>query len=153
MIAVPSDPVPPVIRIVLPWNCGSGVMAASNIEGVVRSTRARMPPSQRFEIGGRAVGGGAPTYVIAEAGANHNRDIDVARRLIDVALEAGADAVKFQTYSGDRIYSRKTPRFKYLEPLTDKTPAELLEEISLPREWQAPLADYARERGIDFFSS
>ena len=114
---------------------------------------APMSPSEQFEIGGRAVGGGAPAYVIAEVGANHNRDMAVARRLIDVAVDAGADAVKFQTYSGDRIYSRKTPRFKYLEPITDKSPAELLEEISLPREWQGPLADYSRERGIDFFSS
>jgi sialic acid synthase SpsE len=91
--------------------------------------------------------------VIAEIGANHNRDMGVARELIDRAAEAGADAVKFQTYSGDRIYSRKTPRFKYLEGVSDKTPAQLLEEISLPREWQAPLAEYAGERGVDFFSS
>jgi sialic acid synthase SpsE len=106
-----------------------------------------------FEIAGRAVGGGHPTYVIAEAGSNHNRDLEVARRLIDVAAEAGADAVKFQTYSGDRIYSRKTPKFKYLEGISDKSPAELLEEISLPREWQEPLSDHARDRGIHFFSS
>ena len=46
------------------------------------------------------VGPGHPTYVIAEAGANHNRDMGIARELIDVAADAGADAVKFQTYSG-----------------------------------------------------
>src|SRR5687767_14966729 len=99
-----------------------------------------------FRIRDRPVGAGQPTYVIAEAGANHNRDLDVARRLIDVAAEAGADAVKFQTYSGERIYSRKTPRFKYLEAITDKSPSELLEEISLPREWQGELNDHARSR-------
>ena len=109
-------------------------------------------PSE-FEIGGRAVGGAHPAYVIAEAGANHNRDLDVARALIDVAAEAEADAVKFQTYSGNRIYSRKTPKFKYLEGISDKSPAELLEEISLPREWQETLSDHARDRGIHFFSS
>jgi sialic acid synthase SpsE len=109
--------------------------------------------STGFSIGGRPVGDGHPTYVIAEAGANHNRDWDVARKLVDVAAEAGADAVKFQTYSGDRIYSSKTPRFEYLAPITDKSPAELLEEISLPREWQPRLAEYAAERGIQFFSS
>lgn len=106
-----------------------------------------------FEIAGRPVGAGAPTYVIAEAGANHNRDLGVARELIDVAAEAGADAVKFQTYSGDRIYSRRTPRFEYLAPVTDKPPAELLEDIALPREWQPVLAEYAAGRGIDFFST
>ena len=60
---------------------------------------------------GRPIGPGHPTYVIAEAGANHNRDMDIARRLIDVAADSVADAVKFQTYSGNRIYSRKTPMF------------------------------------------
>jgi sialic acid synthase SpsE len=108
---------------------------------------------REFAIGGRMVGPGRATYVIAEIGANHNRDLDVARALIDLAAEAGVDAVKFQTYSGARIYSSKTPKFAYLAPLTDKPPAELLEEISLPREWQPVLAEYARERNVHFFSS
>jgi sialic acid synthase SpsE len=106
-----------------------------------------------FSIGARPVGPGQPTYVIAEAGANHNRDLGTARRLIDVAAEAGADAVKFQTYSGARIYSRKTPKFKYLEGVSDKSPAELLEEIELPREWQGELMAHALDRGIDCFST
>jgi sialic acid synthase SpsE len=106
-----------------------------------------------FEIGGKAVGPGRPVYVIAEAGANHNRDMGIARELIDVAAEAGADAVKFQTYSGATMYSRKTPRFKYLAPITDKSPTELLEDVSLPREWQSPLAEHARSRGLEFMST
>ncbi len=106
-----------------------------------------------FAIGDRLVGPGHPTYVIAEAGANHNRDWDTARRLIEVAAEAGADAVKFQTYSGKSLYSTKTPAFKYLEPLTTQSPSELLEDISLPREWQPELDAYARERGLHFFST
>jgi sialic acid synthase SpsE len=114
--------------------------------------RPDFPPG--FEIDGRSVGEGHPTYVIAEAGANHNRDLAVARELIDVAADAGADAVKFQTYSGESLYSSKTPGFEYLAPIGgDKPPAELLEEIALPREWQAELRDHARERGIAFFSS
>jgi N,N'-diacetyllegionaminate synthase len=109
-------------------------------------------PAQ-FAIGDRMVGPGHPTYVIAEAGANHNRDWDTATRLIDVAAEAGADAVKFQTYSGATLYSTKTPSFKYLAPITDRGPSELLEDISLPREWQPELDAYARERGLHFFST
>lgn len=104
-----------------------------------------------FEIGGRLVGAGEPAYVIAEAGANHNRDLGMARELIDVAAEAEADAVKFQTYSGKDIYSSKTPKFEYLKD--DRSPQELLDEIALPREWQPKLAEHARERGIAFFSS
>ena len=109
-------------------------------------------PSE-FRIGDRPVGARHPAYVIAEIGANHNRDLSLARELVDQAVEAGADAVKFQTYSGSRLYSRKTPRFRYLEALTDKTPAEFLEQISLPRDWQPVLADHARARGVHFFSS
>jgi sialic acid synthase SpsE len=106
-----------------------------------------------FAIADRLVGDGHPSYVIAEAGANHNRDMAIARELIDVAVDAGADAVKFQTYSGDRIYSKKTPRFEYLKDITDKAPHELLEDIALPRAWQPKLAAYAREKGIHFFST
>ena len=108
---------------------------------------------ESFEIAGRPVGGGARTYVIAEVGANHNRDLAVATELIDLAAEAGADAVKFQTYSGDSLYSSRTPKFDYLAPISDQSPSELLEEISLPREWQPELAAHARASGIHFFSS
>jgi N,N'-diacetyllegionaminate synthase len=106
---------------------------------------------ETIEIGGRPVGGGAPCYVIAEAGANHNRDLAIARELIDVAADAGADAVKFQTYTGKGIYSSKTPRFEYLDD--DRSAQEILEALELPREWQATLAEHARDRGIHFFSS
>ena len=113
--------------------------------------RAAVSFRTSFEIGGKQVGGGAPCYVVAEAGANHNRDLDVARELIDAAADAGCDAVKFQTYSGASIYSSKTPRFEYLKD--ERTPQELLEAISLPRDWQPLLVEHARTRSIDFFSS
>jgi sialic acid synthase SpsE len=105
------------------------------------------------KLGGREVGPGRPCYVIAEAGANHDRDLDVARRLIDVAADAGADAVKFQTYSGRTLYSTKTPRFEYLGELGAKPAHELLDDIALPREWQPVLAAHCRDVGIEFLSS
>ena len=104
-----------------------------------------------FAIAGRRVGPGEAAYVIAEAGANHNRDLGVARQLIDVAADAGADAVKFQTYTGKDLYSSRTPRFEYLAD--ERTPQELLDAIALPREWQPELAEHAAARGIHFFSS
>jgi sialic acid synthase SpsE len=104
-------------------------------------------------LGAREVGPDRPCYVVAEAGANHDRDLDTARRLIDVAAEAGADAVKFQTYSGRTLYSTKTPRFDYLGDLGAKPPHELLEEIALPRDWQPLLAAHAEQAGIEFLSS
>lgn len=110
-----------------------------------------MPADVR--LGTATVGPGRPCYVIAEAGANHNRDLDTARRLIDVAVEAGADAVKFQTYTGRDLYSTKTPRFDYLGDLGAKPIHELLDDIALPREWQPILAEHARQQGIEFLSS
>lgn len=111
----------------------------------------RPPRREAFTIGGTTVGAGAPCYVIAEAGANHNRDLDIAKRLIDVAAEAGADAVKFQTYTGRDLYSSRTPRFDYLHD--ERSPQELLDAIALPREWQGPLMEHAATRGIHWFSS
>jgi sialic acid synthase SpsE len=104
-------------------------------------------------LNGHVVGGSARCYFIAEAGANHNRDLDTARRLIDVAVDAGADAVKFQTYSGKSMYSTKSPGFDYLGDLAAKPVHQLLEDISLPRDWQPLLADHCRAAGIEFLST
>ncbi|MFZ1060129.1 MAG: pseudaminic acid synthase [Candidatus Rokuibacteriota bacterium] len=108
---------------------------------------------QRLLIGERWIGDGEPCFIVAEAGANHNRDLGMAKELIAVAAEAGVDAVKFQTYSAETLYSKKTPKFTYLEGLTDKSTWELMKEIELPREWQAELAEEATKRGILFMST
>jgi len=107
--------------------------------------------AETFAIAGTPVGGGARCYVIAEAGANHNRDLSMAKELIDVAADAGADAVKFQTYTGRDLYAAETPRFAYLDD--PRSPQELLDAIALPREWQPELAAHAATRGIHWFSS
>jgi sialic acid synthase SpsE len=109
--------------------------------------------AESFAIDGRPVGPGHPCYVIAEAGANHNRDLGVARELIDVAADAGADAVKFQVYSGKALYSSKTPRFQYLEGVSDKDTQQILDDAALPREWLAELARHCAARGITFFAT
>src|SRR4029079_1682290 len=106
-------------------------------------------------IGDREVGGGAPVYVIAEAGSNHDRNLDQAKRLIDVAAEGGADAVKFQTFAADRIVAETTTRAKYLDDLLppDKTMSDLFRELELPREWHAELFRHATDAGLDFLST
>ena len=108
-----------------------------------------MFPSE-FQIGDRTVGGDHPAYVIAEVGANHNRDLGTAYKLIEDAAYAGADAVKFQSYAGS-LYSRKAASFRYLK--TSLFPSEFMESIAMPREWQSILSEYSRELGICFFSS
>jgi pseudaminic acid synthase len=106
-------------------------------------------------IGDRPVGDGAPTYVIAEAGSNHDRNLDQAKRLIDVAAEAGADAVKFQTFAADRIVAETKTRAKYLDGVLPpgKTMSELFRELELPREWHADLFEHATAAGLDFIST
>lgn len=64
-----------------------------------------------FEIAGRAVGRDEPPYVIAEAGVHHQNDVELAFRYVEAARDAGADAVKFQTYSADRLATRWAPLY------------------------------------------
>lgn len=106
-------------------------------------------------IGDRPVGAGAPVYIIAEAGSNHDRDLDQARRLIDVAAEAGADAVKFQTFRADAIVAETPTRAAYLDGILPDglTMSELFAQLELPREWHETLAAHATDRGLDFLST
>lgn len=103
-----------------------------------------------FDIDGRSVGNGAPCYVIAEAGSNHDNDFDKALRLVDTAAEAGADAVKFQAFRAESHYSRHTPGFTYLD---GRNTYDLIKSLELDRSWQEKLKTHAEERGICFFSS
>ena len=104
----------------------------------------------KLKIGNHFVGNGGPTFVISEAGANHNRDFDMAKELIDVAADAKADAVKFQTYSAETLYSKKTPVFSKDEGIK---PYDLIKNVELPRDWQPKLAKYAEKKGIMFLST
>ena len=109
---------------------------------------------KKVKIGDRWVGDGEPCFVIAEAGANHDRKLDQAKQLIDVAVQAGADAVKFQVYSAETLYSSKTPQFSYLKELeADKSTYEILRENELPREWLGELAQYCQTKGIIFLAT
>lgn len=87
-------------------------------------------------------------FVIAEAGANHNRNFKQALALIDVAKSAGADAVKFQTYSSETLYSKNTPDFAGYQDIN-----KLIKDIELPREWQKDLKSYCDDVGIEFMST
>lgn len=88
------------------------------------------------------------TFIIAEAGANHNRSFEQAISLIDVAKESGADAVKFQTYSSETLYSKFTPDFANYKNLP-----KLIKDIEIPREWQPDLKKYCDENDIEFMST
>jgi sialic acid synthase SpsE len=87
-------------------------------------------------------------FVIAEAGANHNRDWETAKSLVRAAHSAKADAVKFQTYSSNTLYSKYTPPFAGYEDIP-----KLIRDIELPRSWQRDLKLYCDDLGIEFMST
>jgi N,N'-diacetyllegionaminate synthase len=106
-------------------------------------------------IGMSAIGDGRPTFVIAEAGVNHNGDVKIAHRLIDAAAHAKADAVKFQTFEPSKLVSRQAAMAAYQIENTGqrRTQKEMLAELVLPRQAHYELRDHANDLGIQFLSS
>jgi N-acetylneuraminate synthase len=104
-------------------------------------------------IGSHVIGGGHPAYVIAEIGLNHNGDVDLAKRLIDVAADAGANAVKFQ---------KRTPEIATPEHMRDvqrETPwgtmsyLDYRRRVEFGRDEYVEVGDHATMRGLDWFAS
>lgn len=104
-------------------------------------------------IGSRVVGGGRPAYVIAEIGLNHNGEVELAKQLIDVAADAGADAVKFQ---------KRTPEIATPEHMRDvprETPwgtmsyLDYRRRVEFDRDEYIEISDHALLRGLEWFAS
>lgn len=108
-----------------------------------------------LDLGGRLVGRGQPCFVIAEAGVNHNGDAALAHALIDAAAKAGADAVKFQTFSADRLVTRSAPKADYQRETTGAAESqhEMLRKLELSPALHAELIDHCRQAGIMFLST
>lgn len=94
-------------------------------------------------------------YVIAEAGINHNGNIKIAKKMIDTALSAGADAVKFQTFKAEKIISRFSPKAAYQKKPAGKEDSHLamIKRLELDVIAHRELIGYCRKRGIIFLSS
>jgi N-acetylneuraminate synthase/N,N'-diacetyllegionaminate synthase len=107
------------------------------------------------QIGERRVGEGLPVFVIAEAGVNHNGDKELARRLVDAALEAGADAVKFQTWVTEKLITSVAPLADYQARNVGggETQYEMLKRLELPYDDLRELRAYAAKRGFLLFST
>jgi sialic acid synthase SpsE len=109
-----------------------------------------------LSIGGRTVGGSAPTYFIADIAANHDGDLDRARRLIHLAAEAGADAAKFQNFQAETIVSDRG--FRSLGSLSHqatwtKSVFEVYKSASIPLDWTPALVEACRDAGIDYMTA
>src|SRR5207244_13393461 len=108
-----------------------------------------------FRLGRRAIGGGAACFVIAEAGVNHNGDPALAARLVDVAADAGADAVKFQTFRSEALVSRRAAKAAYQVETTgaDESQLDMLRRLELPVAAHRTLLERCARRSIMFLSS
>lgn len=94
-----------------------------------------------FKIAGKPVGECAPPYIVAEAGSNFDQSIDKARKLIDAATEAGADAVKFQLFRADILQPKSSELY------------DIFKSVELNADWVPDLARHAQERGLHFSAS
>lgn len=112
--------------------------------------------AKEIKIGNRLIGQGHPTYIIAEIGANFDKNIDKAKRLVDAAKEVGADCAKFQTFSTPKIVSEggfSRMKLNGVHGSWGRTVSEVFKDAEFPREWHQEIADYCKKIGIDFSTS
>jgi len=95
------------------------------------------------------------TFIIAEAGVNHNGSIDIAKKLIDVAAETGADAVKFQTFKAERLVCKSAAKADYQKKTTDADESQfgMIKRLELNEDAHKELMGYCRDKGIIFLST
>jgi pseudaminic acid synthase len=118
--------------------------------------RSRTGVTTPIEIDGRPIGPGHPTFVVAELSANHAGELDVARHIVEIASECGADAVKLQTYTPDTLTldsDRSEFRVDAEGPWRGRRLYELYGEAHMPWDWQPELKQLADELGLILFSS
>ncbi len=94
-------------------------------------------------------------FIIAEAGVNHNGSLELAKKLIDVAVEASADAVKFQTFKADKLVSIFAQKADYQKQTssTDETQYEMIKKLELDENVHRVLINYCKDKGIMFLST
>jgi len=107
------------------------------------------------KIKGRLVGDNHPCFIIAEAGVNHNGDPEFAQQLIDVASEAGADAIKFQMFKAENIVTPYAEKADYQKKndSSSSTQYQMLKKLELKETDFKKLSDYAQKKGLIFLST
>lgn len=116
-------------------------------------TATSTAPAQPVQIGEHAVGTGEPVYVIGEIGINHNGDVEIAKQLIDVAVAAGCQAVKFQKRTPE-ISTPKDQRDKIRQtPWGEMTYLEYKYKVEFEHEQYSEIDQYAKAQGIQWFAS
>ncbi len=108
-----------------------------------------------FRLGNRLLKPGGVPYVVAEIGLNHNGDLSLAKKTIDAAVEAGADAVKFQTFRAEEFMADHEMAYEYESggERVSESMYEMFKRLELPEIWHAELQAYAHANGLEFLSS
>ena len=109
-----------------------------------------------IKIGSKTISEKSPVFIIAEAGVNHNGNLKLAKKLIDVAVRAGVDAVKFQTFNPDTLITKTAAKADYQtknEGRADENQYDMLKRLMLPRKWHKKLKEYAEKKGLIFLST
>lgn len=108
-----------------------------------------------IRIGARLIGGSQAVFIIAEAGINHNGQMSYAKKLIDVAKDAGADAVKFQTFNTEELVTQSAQKADYQKEAggSGESQYDMLKRLELKKGDFIELARYSKKRGITFLST
>lgn len=110
---------------------------------------------EKIKIGNKFVGVGQPVFIIAEAGVNHNGNLKLAYKLVDAAVVAGADAIKFQTFKAEDVVTSFGKMAKYQKRNIGKNESqlEMLKRLELPDNFYIPLIKYCQKKKIIFLST
>jgi N-acetylneuraminate synthase len=111
--------------------------------------------NKKINIQGKEISSSSATFIIAEAGVNHGGNMDVAKKLIDLASEAGADAVKFQTFRTEHLILSSVEKAPYQQKTTEatETQMDMLKKLEVTREQNLVLKKYAEEKNIIFLTT
>lgn len=108
-----------------------------------------------INIGGKKISVNSSTFIIAEAGVNHNGDMDLAKKMIDMAVSSGADAVKFQSFKAEQLILHNIEKAPYQKKTTDsnETQYEMLKHLEVSQNQARELMEYCMKKNILFLST